>query len=476
MPDSIPPEITVTEEAGGICYRFSPRPLGASRWLGLAGVVLGLVLCAVPVWATGTVIRIIVQQESAGSGLSWLLFTIFTLLLAPLGFKMAIIGLFILAGHSEIELRHGMLSARECCGPLRWVWQRSTADLRRFLVSESLGPEQGPDPRGMLAALLLNVLLSWSVGLGVIVPQWKPAVAGSRARPLFLAPGYPRAWLLAVADDLARRCASSVEPAPSPEAPAPSEAICTPAPAFPISPTIPAQPLTRLDPVKAPAPPRIPVVEQNADLSEFEEVDEQPTGSLIAVDTSAGNQTIIVPPLGWQANRGWLAGAIIMCLFALVLTPTLFGGFASALGMVGAVLCVLAAWAGGIALLVVAFNRAHRRVVFDVTGETLVIWQTGLFRVQPLRWSRQQLADVFVMHHVDSEGPDHWELQIHPQPGQGRRLRLLAYRDQAELRWLATVLRRTLRCPGTSPDSPPPGFVVRSPSLAARWHKRRSTT
>ena len=477
MADSLPPEVTVTEQAGGICYRFPPRPLGASRWIGLAGVVLGLVLCGLPFWAAWTLIRIVVQQLPAESGWFWLFVIIVTLPAVFVGLKMATVGLFVLAGHSEIELRRDTLSARERCGPLCWAWQRPTADLRRFLVSESLGPLHATDVRALLAATL-NFLFGWSGGLGVIIPEWKAAVGAAGARPLWLAPGYPRPWLLAVADDLARRCAPPSQPATAPAPPATAQAIATPVPAFPIRPTVPAPPPVRPEPPRAPAPPRIAVVEQDADLSRYEELDERPADSDIALDTSAGRLTFIVPPMGWYLNRGWLAGGLLPCLLALILSLALFGGTLSAGGLVTTALCALAAWATGIGLFLVGLNRARRRVVLDVTGETLVVWQSGLFRVRPRRWSRQQLADVFVMECVTTgdDPQDYWVLQIHPHPGQGRAFRLLAHRDEAELRWLATMLRRTLHCPCTSPESPPPGFVVRAPGLVARWHKRRSTT
>jgi hypothetical protein len=141
-------------------------------------------------------------------------------------------------------------------------------------------------------------------------------------------------------------------------------------------------------------------------------------------------------------------------------------------------LLALVAWATGIGFFLVAYTRSCRRVVLDVSGDHLVVWQSGLFRTRPRQWSRQQLADIFVVQCVtqDEDGTEYWELQIYPQAGQGRAFHLLANRDLTELRWLATLLRRTLRCPGTSPHSPPPGFVVQSSGLDACWHKRRPTS
>jgi hypothetical protein len=475
MADPLPPEVTATAGAHGVRYRFPRRPLGGSRWIGLAGGALGVVLCCLPLGAAGMLLRIVVQQLPAESGWFWLLVTIFTLPAVPVGLKTATVGLFVLVGHSEIELCRDTLSARECCGPLRWAWQRSTADLRRFLVSDRLGPSPGTGTRAALAAAL-NFLFCGCGDLGVIIPEWKAAVGHANV-PLWLAPGYPRPWLLAVADDLARRCTPPPGPATAPEAGAPAQAIIAPVPAFPISPVIPPPPRTRPEPTSAPAPPRIAVVEQDADLSRYEELDERPAGSRIVADTTAGGLTFIVPPPGWEANRGWVAGGVVACLIALGLSLSLCGGAQSIGGATVTVLLALPAWAIGIGVLLVASDRARRRVVLDVTGDTLVVWQPGLFRVRPRRWARQHVADVFVMHYLrDEDDPEYWELQVHPQPGHGEPLRLLGHCHEAELRWLATRLRRTLQCPGTSPLSPPPGYVVRSPGLIERWYRRRPTT
>jgi hypothetical protein len=500
MADPFLTGVTVTEGNGGICYRFPPRSLGTWGWIGVAGMALGLAACGLPLVCICMLIRSLVPELSAESGWFWLLATIATLVLAPLGLKLALLGLFIRAGHSEIELRRHTLAARECWGPLRWVWRRDTKDLRRFLVSESLGPLHGTHIRDVVAAVL-NVLLGRHSGLGVIIPEWKAAVGGSRVPPLWLAPGYPRSRLRIVADDLARRCTSVPEPATAPEAPPPADAICTPLPAFPISPTIPAPPPSppasaavafTEDPTtapapppsrpstSAPAPPRIEVVEQAADLSQYEELGERPAGSRIVMDTSPDGLTFIVPAAGWEANPGWVIGGVLAGLLALGLSLSLCGGAHSVGEVVLLVLGALAAWVLALGLLLVATHRARCRVVLDVTAETLVIWQAGLFRVRPRRWSRQQLADVFVMHYLRDEGsegaPDRWELQIHPRPGHGPAHRLLAHRDPAELRWLATLLRRTLHCPGTSLLSPPRGFIVRSPGLVEHWHKQRPTS
>jgi hypothetical protein len=362
--------------------------------------------------------------------------------------------LLILAGHSEIELHGDTLSAIECCGPLRWARQRSTTDLRRFFVSGGLAP--------------LNLLLRWCDDLGVLTPEWKAAVGDHKVRALLLAPGYPRGWLLALGEELARRCA------PSGDEITVSETAITAQPAFlPVQAlTTSAQPIAPKPPT--PGPPRLPVLERDPELSAYEELDERPTGSRIVLDSSADRLTLIVPPPGWRPNVGWFIGGFFVCLFALGFTQSAATGEHGPLSLALMILGALVCWATGIGLGLMGINRTRRCVVLDVAGDTLLVWQSGLWRMRPRKWSRQQLADVFVMHHPgDSESDPYYELHIQPHPGHGRAFTLLAHRDIAELRWVATVLRRSLDCSGDGENSPPPGFVVHSPRLLARFPKQR---
>src|SRR5262249_18666919 len=143
-----------------------------------------------PIWK---VIQAVRGQIPADSGLLWLGGCMIGMVLCQAGVCIAPVGLFILAGHSEIELRGDTLYAVERCGPVRRVWKRSTAGLRRLFVSEGLES--------------LNLFGKLSIGpFGthcVITPEWKASVGGPNAKPMWLAPGYPQPWLVALAEDLA---------------------------------------------------------------------------------------------------------------------------------------------------------------------------------------------------------------------------------------------------------------------------------
>src|SRR5262249_24057447 len=100
------------------------------------------------------------------------------------------------------------------------------------------------------------------------------------------------------------------------------------------------------------------------------------------------------------------------------------------------------------------------KTVLAVAAEELMVRRQKFFGVQQQRWSRRQLADIRVGCIHDSDGPDTPELQIQPHPGEGTRFRL-PLRDEAEARWLATLLRRALRMPEENPPDQTCPFLER---------------
>jgi hypothetical protein len=422
MPCTLPAEIAVTKREG-VHYRLPPRELGACRFVGLPLLIPALILCVIVCYAAWQIVEGLLQAAGV-QALLWLGGLMIGIGFLALAWRLACVGLFILAGRSEIELRDGVLYAHERCGPLCWTWERSASDLRRLFVSEGLEP--------------LNFFGNVTAGplgrLCAITPEWKPVVGGKPAKSMWLAPGYPRAWLLAVARDLAYRCAPAAEPAFS------------------------------IDPAKAKLPREpIAVVQRGPDFSDFEELAEQPEGSRITVAPSADGFLVVVPPLLLRSGPGWLWGGLFLCFFAFAVSTTFFNDEAD-LPLWMRILLFAASGIVGIAFVAAHANLALRRVELAVHGESLMVWQSTLWGESKSQWSREQVADVFVLRHSDSEGPDHFELQIQPQPDAGSEMRLLAYQDPADLRWLATLLRRALRCDGLSMHSPPKGLVVRSPT------------
>jgi hypothetical protein len=418
-------EGTVTELPTGARYRLPPRRLGAYHFVGFALLVFGITLCSAPILPAWKVFQAMRGQIPADQGLLWLGAFMLAVPLSGAGWQVAPVGLFILAGHSEIELRGTTLYAVECCGPVRWTWERSTAGLRRFFVSEGL---ESLNHFGKLSIGPLGALC-------VITPEWKAFVDGPKAKSMWLAPGYPRPWLMVLAEDLAQRC-SAAEPAPASVAP-------------------------------------IPVLEQAPDFSDYEELSEQPGGSRIAVERSAEGLTLIVPS-GIKSGPGWYLPGGFLCFMAFALSTMFFeDGAVRDMPLWLNVVLFVATGTGGIAFIIAQANLSRRRVELAVRGDALIVLQSNLFGVIERHWWCEQVADIFVLHHLDSEGPDHWELQIQPRPGEGGAFRLLAYQDVNDLRWLATVLRQAVRCPCDSKESPARGLVVRSPRVLLRsWGQK----
>jgi hypothetical protein len=428
MGPMLPPEVLVSE-LGGVRYSLPPRQLGAYRYVGLALLIPGLMLCAIPGYAAWRIGEAMLQ----GAGehvILWLgAFTI-GMFCFSLGWALARTGLFVLAGQSEIELRDGVLYSRERCGPLRWTWNRPVKDLKRFFVSEGL------EPLNFFGKMTIGPLDS----LCVITPEWTPAVGGQPTKSMWLAPGYPRPWLLAIAGDLARRCKLAAVASDS---------------------TTPTHKDISLTPIA--------VVQREPDFSDFEELSEQPVGSRITAVQSGDSLRVIIPPLMLRNGPGWLWAGLFLCFFAFAVGTKFFEPAADRdMPLWFNVALFAATGIGGVAFLAGQAHLSLQRVELDVEGQALSVRQSSVLGTKEWQWSREQLADVFVLHHPDSDGPDHWEMQIQPQPGGGEDLRLLAYRDAAELRWLATLLRQTLRCPCQSPYSPPDGLVVSSPRHVLR--------
>jgi hypothetical protein len=153
-------------------------------------------------------------------------------------------------------LRGGVLAGIERLGWLRWSWRRPVAGLDRLLVRDAM-MERG------LVRVYENA--SAAVQENVIVAMWGNE-SGPDVEQKQLSPGYPRCWLLPLANDLARRCrVSEAEDG-----------------------------ILRTTPIAVSAEPE-------PNRAGFVETLEQPARSKIAIQQDAGKLTITIPPrwFGW---------------------------------------------------------------------------------------------------------------------------------------------------------------------------------
>src|SRR5947209_8491780 len=128
MHPALPAEVEVIDLPDGIRYRLPPRDLGPRRFLGLPVIAFGLFGCAfVSFWLWGVILSL--PWGGNGFDIVGVVFLLFGFLVGLGPLSMVAVGLFILAGRSEIELRGGTLRAIERCGPIRWSWKRPLARL-----------------------------------------------------------------------------------------------------------------------------------------------------------------------------------------------------------------------------------------------------------------------------------------------------------------------------------------------------------
>jgi hypothetical protein len=107
-----------------------------------------------------------------------------------------------------------------------------------------------------------------------------------------------------------------------------------------------------------------------------------------------------------------------------------------------------------------------KELIVEVESDTLRVRQWKTFGVRAYSWSREQLAEVRVGKIVDSHGPDTPLLLIRPHPGEGDLLRLEIH-EEADARWLATLLRQRLNLAESDWQEPGSPFYERA-ELPAR--------
>ncbi len=199
-----------------------------------------------------------------------------------------------------------------------------------------------------------------------------------------------------------------------------------------------------------------PVADDDDDDDSFVERREQPVGSAVVVERTRDSITLTVPPAGiWRAGKAALLFGLLWCGFIAIFDTVVLFAANEKPGQAGPYIMLgfsLLFWAVGIGILLSAVNMGRRRAVLAVVADELLVLQTGLFGSKRWQWLRRDLADI-------RTGPSNTsvnnvpvrELQI--QPREGEPVGLLAGREDAELQWLATELRRALRVP--EPETAP---------------------
>jgi hypothetical protein len=385
-----PSSVERLESGDTTCWVLPPRRLGWLRWLGLPFMLIGAVFALHPLWALW-------HSWQRSSGLAPLIGVPFAIFgLAPVG-----IGLFVIAGRTEIRLTPAHLLAIERAGPLHWTHGRyAPGSIRRLDVrSVTQDGSQAPTPLRDLTVL------------------WVEYEGGNSP----LAVGYPRALLRPLANDIASKCAEL----------AGGEGGGV-------------------------APTRVEVVEHDPTGAVFETTDEippQPKDSLVTLERTADGLTLRVPPLGFFRGSGGIGVFAVMWTASLVVIACVFGGITlsggsgnlwSGVPIFGVVMGVFCAV--GVFLLVQARRLGSTGVIFDVTADALLVSRASTAGVEQRQWGREEVSGVAVAP-TGTRVNNRPVLQIKVTPRTGRPYGVLAGRQEDELRWIAAELRAALGPP-----------------------------
>jgi hypothetical protein len=232
---------------------------------------------------------------------------------------------------------------------------------------------------------------------------------------LFFAHRYPYEWLRALAQELAQRYGIAYEEAPRHQDPA---VIITPF--FADEGLVP-------------------------DRDTFDE-EVQPSSSRATIEETPEGWTLTLPPLGVWRDR------MARSLVPFIVLPWLVAGISLVL-MGGRVLnpqaLIVPALFGGIgtAMFFWALQSARSWTVLAVRGDHLYWVQSGpILRARRREWHRALIVAVRVGPAYSAPRGSRW-LAVYIHTADRKQFGFLAGRDDTELRWIATVLRKALGKP-----------------------------
>ena len=302
----------------------------------------------------------------------------------------ALLGLFILCGRCRVEWRDQRLAVVDYVGPLRWRRRIPRKPVNRFTVkvanATANGKPLGTGPLADLAALVAEF---------------------AEGRPRILVIGYPRDWLSELAGDLSTRVGASLSTTAAPE---------------------------------------VIVEDARENPPQFADAP-KPSDTRIRVESRLDGFVMAIPAPGLaKGSYGLFPFAIIWCVIIGVITAlTLFGKNRS----LGSSLGFVPFWLAGLGLTIAAIHMGKRRATLAVEGGNLKCVQIGPFGTKQREWRRGEIAAI----RADRSGMEVnnrqvIELQIHPVSG--RKVGLFGGRDDDELRWIASELRRALNVPASN--------------------------
>lgn len=372
---------------GEVCFHFPRRPLGWGRLVGLFLVGFGLLFMWMPAHAAWDFIpKLLKGNFDVGN----IIFSLFPLLFVIAAFIPMGIGLAILFGRCRLAWRNGELSCTELVGPFRWTRRFPRKPIRKLEISVSTSQTGNAPPKQMENFSGMMALFE----------------DGSRKVVMF---GYPKDWLLAVAEELKTYVGGG---------------------------STSSRPL------------QVEVVESVEKVESDDDV-QRPANSRVQLEERGAGLRLTIPPAGlWKGSKGLFFFSLLWCGFMCLFTGiSVYSQFKGSEGVpVAFWIFIPVFWLIGLSLMLSAINMGRRSAELTVDSGRLRVETKGIFGVKIREWSRAELAAV----RADASGMEVndrpvIELQIHPVAG--KKCGLLAGRDEQELRWMATQLRRVLKIP-----------------------------
>lgn len=320
-----------------------------------------------------------------------LLFNLFEIPFALAAFIPIGIGLLVLFGRCRVEWKEDKLRAAEVIGPFWWSRRMPQKPIRKLAVGAASSDDGHSPPKQLERFSALSIEFE----------------DGSKK---LLAIGYPKDWLLEVANELKTYIGTNTFSAG-------------------------AKPVEVVD--------QLPL-DENA-----EAMMQQPPASQVQVEELLNGIRLTVPPAGlWHGSKGMFVFALIWCAFITFFTVMMFKSGPNGDYLIPLIIMALF-WVVGIGMLAVAINLGKRTAVLTAEGGRLRIETKSLFGVKQKEWSPSEIAAI----RADNSGMEVNDrpvlnLQIHPRIG--KKTGFLTGRDEAELRWIATRLRHALNVPARS--------------------------
>ena len=383
-------EIRVETSGYDVSYVLPVRPLGKLRWLGLILVGFSVLFISGPAKGVFETIERFARTQQAGFEI--LAFAV-QLFLVVGGSFPGFFGMLAIFGCCRVDWRNQRLSGVECLGPFRWRRRMPRESIRKLRVDFGRDSE---DNRPLTEGPFAN--------LGVLWAEFE------RSKPRMVILGYPRDWLQSLAADLSMRVGASATVVGAP---------------------------------------KVEVVDAAAPGPEFADVAEKPAGSRLNLESRANGLLLAVPPAGlWRGSKGLLVFGLIWCsIMGLITGLSISINHKNSAGMPWLVILIFGAfWLIGMSVVTGAINMGCRRATVSVESGTLRVAQISLFGTKDWAWRRGEIAAI----RADASGMavndvPIIELQVHPLTG--KKAGFFAGRDEQELRWLATELRRALSVP-----------------------------